>query len=124
MTSELEGIVQQLQGWSQRRDLIEEAMKSCHISLQNSEKDDKEIGLVSHWQISEIQLYFDKQSLVFKNDRLSYPYIVTQLGLYVIADGKAWFRDLEPIGRYQLITTLDGEIADDCLIIGNAYEPI
>ena len=122
MTNHLENIVQQLQEWSQQQDLIAEAIKSCHISLQNWEKDDKEIGLIARWKVSDIQLHFDHQELVFNHDVLSYPYVSTQIGLYVAAYSKGWFRDLEPIGRYQLITTLDGQVSDDYLIFDNAYE--
>jgi len=122
MPSQLEDIVQQLQEWSQQQDLIEEAIRSCHINLQNWEKEDKEIGLIARWKVSDILLHFDHQALVFKHDVLSDPFIDTQIGLYVAASSKGWFRDLEPIGKYGLITTLDGQVSDDYLIFDNAYE--
>lgn len=121
MTGQLESIVQQLQEWSQQQDLIEKAIEGCHISLQNWARDDKGIGLIARWKVSDIQLHFDHQSLVFKHDVLSYPYVRTQIGLYVAADSKAWFRDLEPIGKYGLMTMLDGQVADDYLIFDDAY---
>jgi len=67
----LEAAVERLQEWSQPHNLIEEALQSCQVALKNNEQDDKEVGLVSRWELSDIQLRFDKQSLVFKDDILS-----------------------------------------------------
>ena len=85
-------------------------------------QEDKEIGIVDQWKLSDIQLIFDKQSLVFKSDVLLYPYVDTQIGLYVAADSKGWLRDLIPIGTYRLITALDGEVVDDYLQMDDLYK--
>jgi hypothetical protein len=118
---QLENIVKQLQDWSEERSLIEEAYQCCRTSLENNERDDKEVGHTARWKLSDIQLHFDRQSLVFQHSVFSYPFVDTQIGLYVVAESKGWFRDLQPIGRYRLITSLDGQVEDDYLIFDDGY---
>ncbi len=119
--AQLEKSVKQLQEWSEEKGLIEEAFKGCRTALKNNERDDKEIGLTARWSLSGIQLHLDRQSLVFKHGVFSYPFVDTQIGLYVAAEGEGWFRDLQPIGRYRLITTLDGQVEDDYLTFDDGY---
>ena len=115
-------LIEELQEWSQSSGLIEKAIEGASIFLVNSMQEDKELGLIGRWKLNDIQLYFDKQSLVFKHDVLDYPYIDTQIGLYVADDSKVWFRDLIPIGTYRLITALDGEVVDDYLEMEDFYK--
>ncbi len=115
-------LIEEQQEWSQNSGLIEKALECGKVCLQNTMQEDEKLGLIGRWKLSEIQLIFDKQSLVFKNDVLSYPYVDTQIGLYVAADSKVWFRDLIPIGTYRLITALDGEVADDYLQMDDFYK--
>lgn len=115
-------LIEELQEWSQSSGLIEKAIECGKVFLENTIKEDEELGFAGPWKLTDIQLIFDKQSLVFKNDILSYPYVDTQIGLYVAADSKAWFRDLMPIGKYHLITALDGEVLDDYLQMDDFYK--
>ena len=75
-------------------------------------------------KLSDIKLHFDKQSLMFKHDILSYPYIDMQIGLYVDDPKGFYFRDLEPVGTYRLITTLDDKVDDDYLMLDDELEVI
>ena len=120
-TLSLEVIIERLQEWSTQQRLIEQAIKNCHMSLQSNEQDDKKIGLIARWQLSDIQLRFDKQSLVFKHGIYSHPFFDTQIGLYIAADSKGWLRDVKNIGRYHLITSLNGQVEDDYLILDDGY---
>ncbi len=115
-------LIEELQEWSQNSGLVEKAIEGGKVFLENSIEDDKRLRLIGRWQLSDIQLRFDKQSLVFKNDILDYPYVDTQIGLYVADDSKAWFRDLIPIGTYRLITALDGEVVNDYLQMEDFYK--
>jgi hypothetical protein len=118
-------IIRNLEEWSQEQNLIEKAIECCKASLQNCSIEEAELfstmntgaGVLRGRQIDDIQLHFDKQSLVFKHGVLSCPYIDTQIGLYVADPKGLYFRDLEPIGIYRLIVTLDGEIDDDYLVL-------
>ena len=85
-------------------------------------EEDNRLGLIGRWQLGDIQLRFDKQSLVFKSDTIDYPYVDTQIGLYVTADSKSWFWDLIPVGTYRLITALDGEVMDDYLELDDFHK--
>lgn len=120
-TAQLEDIIKQLRDWSEERSLIEEAYEYCRTSLENNEQEDKEAGLTARWLLGDIQLHFDKQSLVFKHGIFSHPFVDTQIGLYVAAENKGWLRDIQPIGRYRLITSLDGQVEDDYLIFDDGY---
>ncbi len=121
MIAQLENIVKQLQEWSEERSLLEKAFECCRTSLENNERDDKEAGLIARWKISDIHLCFDRQSLIFKHSVFSHPFVDTQIGLYVAAESKGLFQDLQPIGRYRLITTLGGQLEDDYLIFDDGY---
>ena len=120
-TAQLEDIVKQLQEWTEEQGLVKEAFEGCCTFLRNNERDDKEAGLNTRWNLSDIQLHFDKQSLVFKHGVFSHPFVDTQIGLYVAAESKGWFRDLQPIGRYRFITSLDGQVEDDYLVFDDGY---
>ena len=120
-TAQLEDIVKQLQDWAEERSLIEEAYECCRTFLENNEREDKEAGHTTRWKLSDIQLRFDRQSLVFKHGIFSHSFVDTQIGLYAAAESKGWFRDLQPTGRYRLITSLDGQVEDDYLIFDDGY---
>ncbi len=115
-------LIEELQEWSKSSGLIEKAIAGGKVFLENSMEEDEKLGLTGRWQLSDIQLIFDKQSLVFKSDTLDYPYVDTQIGLYIPDDRKVWFRDLMPIGTYRLITALDGEVMDDYLQMDDFYK--
>ena len=126
-----DNIIQNLEKWSSEQHLIENTFDSCKISLQNSAVEDAElfpamntgIDIICGWKLSEIKLEFDYQSLVFKHGILSYPYIDTQIGLYIDRPESCYFRDLKQIGTYRLIVRLDGEVDDDYLIMDDELVP-
>jgi hypothetical protein len=95
------------------------AVAACREALLNCAVEERELGLqeLGGWSIEEIELHFDKCSVVFSHGVLNHPYIDTQIGLYIKDDGGVVFRNLNPIGTYRLITMLDGEINDDYLVI-------
>jgi hypothetical protein len=108
-----------LDNWSENHKLIEVALEYCREALKNYVQEEKELGIVplDGYSIDEIQLHFEKMSLVYKHGILDYPSIDTQIGLYVDAPAGIYFRDIDRIGHYRLITTLDGKVDDDYLVI-------
>ena len=99
--------------------LIDEAIENCKVSLVNSAQDDLGVNEVplKGWRLEQIQIRFHKQSLVFKHGVLSYPYIDTQIGLYVEDDSGVYLEGLKSIGHYRMITLLDGRADDDYLVL-------
>ena len=95
--------------------LVSRAMASCKIFLDNDRNENgfaaDPTKLISEFSVEDIELRFDKQSFVFENRLLGYPYFDTQLGLYVQTSSG----ELQ-IGHYRLITTVDGEASDDYLV--------
>ena len=85
-------------------------------------KEDEALGLkpLHGWDMEFIQLHVDKRSLVFNHGMLSYPYMDTQIGLYV--EDPSYHKNLKPIGHYRLITTLDGKIDDDYFVLEERNE--
>jgi hypothetical protein len=118
-------IIQNLEKWSQEQDLIKEAFDSCWTNLHNCATEEAEmfptmntgIDIIRGWKLSEVKLELDHQSLIFKHGILSYPFVLTQIGLYIEKPKSCYFRDLKPIGTYRLIVRIDGEVDDDYLII-------
>jgi hypothetical protein len=120
-------IIQNLEKWSQEHNLIENTFKSCIVHLHNAATEDAElfgtsIDMISGWKLSDIKLELENQSLIFKHGILTYPFIITQIGLYIEEPESCYFRGLKPIGTYQLIVTLDGEVDDTYLIIDDKSE--
>lgn len=117
-------IIRKLEAWSEEQNLVDKAIESCKVSLYNCAVEEAElfpmmdtsVDILNGWKISDIQLNFDKQSLIFKHGILSYPYIDTQIGLYVSAQ-EGYFRGLKLIGTYRRIVTLDGKVDDDYLVL-------
>lgn len=117
-------VLKQLEELSRNQKLIEQALESCKKSLDSCFKEDEEMGFkpLKGWRLEEIKMVFEKQSLVFKHGILSYPYIDTQIGLYVDDSTKIYWNDLCPIGCYRLITHLEGEVDDDYLVLDERPE--
>lgn len=121
----LEGIIKSLDEWSREHELLEQAIESCKISLRNCAIEEAEsfpthntgIDILRGRKLSDIELIFDKQSLVFRNNMFNHPCIDTQIGLYVADSKSIYFRDLKPIGTYRLITRLDLEVDEDYLVL-------
>ncbi|MDH5379727.1 MAG: hypothetical protein OEW75_02680 [Cyclobacteriaceae bacterium] len=112
---ELEEINKYLNDFSDKYDLINEAIKSCKIAMNNCFKDDKE-GL-GGFSIDEIILLFDHQEVVFKHSFRSTPIVKTQIGLYKKEKDEVYLEGHEPIGYYILDCDSSGETFDDWLII-------
>jgi len=118
-------IIRNLEEWAQEQNLIEKAIESCKVSIRNCATEETELfptmntgtDVLRGRRINDIQLHFDKQSLVFKHGVSSYPFIDTQIGLYVADPTGVYFRDLEPIGTYRLIAAVDGEMDGDYLVL-------
>jgi hypothetical protein len=120
-----DAIIQNLEKWSEENNLIEKTFESCKVSLQRTAIEEDKlfptmntgIDMIRGWKLNEIKLELDKQSLIFRHGVLSYPFIVTQIGLYIEEPESFYFRGLKPIGTYKLIVRFDGEVDDDYLII-------
>lgn len=108
-------IIQTLEQWSGEQKLIEKAIDGCKVFMQNAALDDAEhfpegntgVDILRGRKLSDIQLHFEHQALVFKNANLSYPYFDIQIGLYVTDPTGLYYRDLEPIGTYRLIVGME-----------------
>ena len=118
---DLEHIAAELSVWASQHNLVEEALASAKVFVHNNEQQEIEIGLKPAIDYSEIIYDFDKQSLVFKSN-LSHICVDTQIGLYVRDTQKIYYRGLEPVGHYRLITSVDGQAEDDCLVFYSAYQ--
>ncbi len=120
-------IIQNLEKWSQEHKLIERSLKNCLISLHDAAIEEAKlfptfnasVDMISGWKLSEIKLEFENQSLIFKHGILNYPFIITQIGLYIEEPRSYYFRGAKPIGTYKLIATLDGEVDDTYLIVND-----
>ncbi len=101
------------------RALQDRAIESCQQSLQNCMLEERELGLqaLGGWSLEEIELHFEKCSLVFSHKQIEYPFIDTQIGLYIKDVDGGWSDRLISIGSYRLLTLLDGTIDDDYLVI-------
>lgn len=119
METEFKDIIDYLTIWSEKHGLIETAIKSCKKSLENSIKEDQKLCLVAlgGFSMDDIHLHFAGQSLVFKHNILEYPFVETTIELCISDVEGVYLLDRKPIGRYRLITKLDGEIDDDYLEI-------
>jgi hypothetical protein len=100
---ELRGIRERLIELADRYDLVSQAKDTCARWLHESAD-------VLLYAVSEVSMDFRSHALVFRNAKLSYPYIDTRLDLS--------FNNRE-IGHYRLITRLDGSPENDYLI----FEP-
>jgi hypothetical protein len=98
---------------------VEAALASCRQALENYVRESEELGEVplDGYSIDEIQFRLDKMSLVYNHGVLNYPFVDTQIGLYLDAPAGTHFRGIDPIGCYRLIITLDGQVDDDYLEI-------
>jgi hypothetical protein len=115
----LPDLLKHLEELSKKQQLIEQAIENCKTTLISCIEEDEKAGLepLKGWKLDEIKIVFERQSLVFKHSVLAYPYIDTQMGLYVHDPEKIHFDNLYPMGKYRLITHLDGEVIDDYLVI-------
>lgn len=92
-------------------DLKEIAFEALEkILLENS----NDIDFLGGFKPSEIKTLFDRFEYQFER-RHSGPVIKTRVGLYV--ENQHWMDDSEPIGYYELETSLSGEILDDWFVI-------
>lgn len=116
-----EHTVSELEAWSLQHNLVAEALASAKVFVRNNEQEEIAIGLKPTIDYREIVYDFDKQSLVFKSN-LPHVYIDTQIGLYLRDTRGIYYRGLEPVGHYRLITFLDGQDEDGYLIFYSAYQ--
>ena len=120
---DLEAVSAELQDWAAQYNLVEDAIAGAKVFIHNNESDEADLGHKPVLDYSQLILELDKQFLVFKNGENStvpHVYVSTQIGLYV--QDKVYFRGLRPVGYYQLITGIDGEVKDDYLIFQDQYQ--
>ena len=94
-------------------DLRRRAEASCRMGLSSPDLEAELVGLTP----ADIQIVFERCTLVFDHGMLSHPFVETRLGLYVPDPSGLYFRGLRPIGHYRLITLLDGTDEDDYLVL-------
>ena len=107
------GIVSELLALAESQNLRRRADEMCKVWLRSANEE----GELCGWSIEEIELHFERCSLVFEHGILSYPFVETRLGLYVADTTGVFFRGLRPIGHYRLITLLDGTDNDDYFVL-------
>ena len=104
-----------LLGLADAHDLRQRANASCRRWLRASAAEG-DLGVLSS---ADIQVVFERCSLVFDHGILGYPVLETRLGLYVVDPSGLYFRGLRPVGHYRLITLLDGTADDDYFVLEN-----
>ncbi len=102
----LHDIVDRLAAWASQHDLTQQAMRGWVECFAN------EGGTINGWSVADIQAVFRSHSFYFESALLSYRYVVTCLDLYA-----AGVEADEELGQYRLITTLEGQVVDDYLVI-------
>ncbi len=100
-------------GLADAHDLRRRAEATCRQWLRVSAAEG-DLGVLSP---ADIQVVFERCSLVFDHGILSYPFLETRLGLYVADPSGLCFRGLRPVGHYRLITLLDGTEDDDYFVL-------
>jgi hypothetical protein len=96
-------VIDYLQDLALRQKLFEEAMSGCGACFQNDG------GEIDGWIPQDLEKQFFSHTLVFKRSDWDLIYIDTRLKL-LASNGRE-------IGHYRLISTLDGEIDDDYLVL-------
>jgi hypothetical protein len=99
--------------------LRQRAEASCQQWLRSSAQE----GDLGELSLAEIQVVFERCALVFDHGILNYPFVETQLGLYVADPTGVYFRGLRPVGHYCLITLLDGTADDDYFVLDERRNP-
>ena len=118
MNQAFQDLVTQLNSWADTSGLTDRAIKSCKFALRACSEDDIEVGVLplKGWTLDEVKVGFVKHSLVFKHYLQTSPFIDTCIGLFVDDPDGCFQNGEKPIGRYELISRLDGQIEDDYLI--------
>lgn len=107
-----------LTDFSKKNNLQQKALKSCQVAMLNCIEDDIDgLGGLGGFKIEEIRLEFIRQEVIFEHYSNNTPFVKTRIGLYKNIENDIYFRNLEPVGYYELDTNLDGESFDDWLII-------
>mgnify|MGYP001314457873 CR=1 FL=1 len=96
-----------LRKFSEKHDLINHALDSCRIAIQNCLNENPNEG----YPLDKTELRFSKQEFIFNNHFSKSPYIKTQIDLYKI--------DSDKYGSYILNTDEQGNHFDDCLVYEN-----
>jgi hypothetical protein len=102
---EFRGIVKQLTGLAVQQDLASRAMDSCANRFRH------DAGQLT-FTLEDVHMQLYSHSLFFQSAHISNPFIATRLTLSI--------NDKE-IGYYRLITSLDGSVDDDYLVLEDEY---
>jgi len=114
---DLMDIQKRLNEFSQKLDLVNQALERCKEVIERLKLEDKEGDLDSFggFDPAELIFEFNNQILMFNSFKTDMPITRTQIGIYIDDPDKVWARGLEPVGNYELDTNLDGEHIDDWL---------
>ena len=107
---ELNTIVDHLAAFAREQKLVARSLEGCSLLLRNEAKGNR---LPRRLDPAAVKMNFRSHSLTFESGMLSFPYISTQLDLYV---------ETEEIGWYKLVVRLDGENEDDYLVFYHAWK--
>ena len=96
-------LAQRLTLWAEKQNLLEKALQGLAKCFEN------EGGIIDGWTIAEMRPQFRDHALCFSSALYSYPFVKTTFHLFSPDDIHS--------GEYRLLTTLDGEIDDDFLLL-------
>jgi hypothetical protein len=96
-------VVEYLLDLTSRNKLVEQAMESCDPWFTDDG------GEIDGWIPQDLEKQFFSHSLVFQRSDWDLIYIDTRIKLFA-SNGRE-------VGHYRLISTLDGEIDDDYLVL-------
>jgi hypothetical protein len=91
------------------------AFESCYATMKNCLQEDMEC--LGGFKFEELKVEFVKQQIVLEHILYDAPYVKTSLGIFLKEEREDFIGNLEPIGTYELDTSLEGEIIEDWLMI-------
>jgi len=112
---ELSSIAKELQAFSEKHDLINEALSGCVIALENCKKENPEEAEL----IEDTKIKFEKQEFIFNESEAGSPFVRTRMTLYIADTDSEDESELEKHGYYLLDTDKDGKHFDDWLVFEN-----
>jgi hypothetical protein len=114
----------ELNNFSDKYKLIVRAIDCCKEVLNKLSKEGERQERIGVFEIGELILDCNGQSLIFRSHRPGIPFIRTEIGIFIKDPSNSWFRGLEPVGRYELDTNLDNEDIDDWLTIDKSKNEV
>jgi hypothetical protein len=105
-----------LRKFSEKHDLIDQALARCRTFIINHAEEYPEEG----YPLEEVELRMSKQEFVCTHSFFPTPYLKTQIDLYRLSDVAASGDDCERFGYYILETNEEGDSRDDWLVYETA----